>query len=111
MKSRPAKISASATRHSTGTITEVKLVSENVPASKEQERKALESIRTIVATLGPNSYLATAFEGCFEIAEENINNDFADSMKDRWLTADRKLNEANGIIEELFEDDVAASVL
>lgn len=26
-------------RHSTGTITEVKLVSENVPASKEQERK------------------------------------------------------------------------
>ena len=39
-------------RHSTGTITEVKLVSENVPASKEQERKALESIRAIVATLG-----------------------------------------------------------
>lgn len=70
-------------RHSTGTITEVKLVSENVPASKEQERKALESIRAIIATLGPNSYLATAFEGCFEIAEENINNDFADSMKDR----------------------------
>ena len=27
-------------RHSTGTITEVKLVSENVPASKEQERTA-----------------------------------------------------------------------
>lgn len=95
-------------RHSTGTITEVKLVSENVPASKEQERKALESIRAIIATLGPNSYLATAFEGCFEIAEENINNDFADSMKDRWLTADRKLNEAHGIIEEL-RDKLAES--
>lgn len=95
-------------RHSAGTITEVKLVSENVPASKEQERKALESIRAIIATLGPNSYLATAFEGCFEIAEENINNDFADSMKDRWLTADRKLNEANGIIEEL-RDKLAES--
>jgi len=52
-------------------------------ATKEQERKALERIRKIVAELGPDSYIATAFEGCFEIAEENIDNDFACSMKQR----------------------------
>lgn len=49
--------------------------------TKEQERKALEQIRKIVSSLGEDSYIATAFEGCFEIAEENIENDFACSMK------------------------------
>lgn len=52
-------------------------------STKEQERKALEQIRKIVDGLGPDSYLATAFDGCFEIAEENIENDFACSMKQR----------------------------
>ncbi len=49
--------------------------------TKEQERKALEQIRKIVENLGENSYVGSAFEGCFEIAEENISNDFACSMK------------------------------
>lgn len=52
-------------------------------ATKEQEIKALDQIRKIVEGLGPDSYIATAFEGCFEIAEENIENDFACSMKQR----------------------------
>ena len=51
--------------------------------TKEQERKALEQIRKIVAGLGEDSYIGTAFEGCFEIAEENIENDFACSLKQR----------------------------
>ena len=51
--------------------------------TKEQERKALEKIRKIVEELGENSYVGTAFEGCFEIAKENIENDFACSMKQR----------------------------
>ena len=51
--------------------------------SKEEERKALEQIKKIVSTLGPDSYIATAFEGCFDIAESNIDNDFACSMK-QW---------------------------
>lgn len=49
--------------------------------TKEQERKALEQIRAIVKDLGDDSYIATAFEGCFEIAAENIENDAACSMK------------------------------
>ena len=57
--------------------------------TKEQERKALEKIRKIVEELGENSYVGTAFEGCFEIAEENINNDFACSMKQRAEAAEK----------------------
>lgn len=56
--------------------------------SKQEERKALEQIKNIVAALGENSYIATAFEGCFEIAEENIENDFACSMKKRKEAAE-----------------------
>ena len=57
---------------------------------KEQERKALEQIKKIVAGLGEDSYIGIAFEGCFEIAEENIENDFACSMKQRAEAAERK---------------------
>lgn len=52
--------------------------------TKDRERNALEQIRGIVAELGVGSYIAAAFEGAFEIAEENIENDFACSLRDRW---------------------------
>ena len=51
--------------------------------TKDQEREALAKIREIVDGLGPDSYIGTALEGCLEIAEENIENDFACSMKQR----------------------------
>lgn len=50
-------------------------------STKDQEREALNQIKEIVAGLGEGSYVAAAFEGCFEIAEDNIGNDFARSMK------------------------------
>lgn len=59
-------------------------------ATKEQERKALEQIKKIVESLGENSYVATAFEGCFEVAADNIENDFACSMKQRAESAEKK---------------------
>lgn len=68
--------------------------------TKEQERKALAQIKKIVAGLGEGSYIATAFEGCFEIAEENIENDFGCSMKDR---ADQWHKVAQNTGEELAE--------
>lgn len=58
--------------------------------SKEQERKALKKIMDIVASLGEDSYVATAFEGCFEIAAQNIEDDFACSMKQRWESAEKE---------------------
>lgn len=50
-------------------------------STKDQEREALKKIKEIVAGLGEGSYVAAAFEGCFEIAEDNIGNDFSRSMK------------------------------
>lgn len=54
--------------------------------TKAQEMKALEQIRKIVESLGENSYIGTAFEGCFEIAEQNIENDWGCSMKQQLET-------------------------
>ena len=58
-------------------ITDVELVDDNANATKAQERATLAKIKAMVAELGPQSYIATAFEGCFEIAEENIDDDAA----------------------------------
>ncbi len=55
-------------------------------ASKEEERKALNKIKKIMEGLGENSYIVAAFDGCFEIAEDNIENDFCCSMKQRLET-------------------------
>lgn len=57
--------------------------------TKEQELKALAQIKKIVDGLGENSYIAMAFEGCFEIAEENIRNDWGCSMKQRAESAEK----------------------
>ena len=84
-------------------IYDIELIRTDACATKQQERDTLAAIMKMVEELGPQSYLATAFDGCFEIAEQNIENDFADSMKDRWIHADMQLNSANGAIEELKE--------
>lgn len=55
--------------------------------TKNDERNALAEIRRIVDSLGPDSYIGMAFEGCWEIASDNIENDFACSMKERWESA------------------------
>lgn len=73
-------------------------------ATKEQERKALARIRKIVAELGEDSYLATAFDGAWEIAEENIENDFANSTKfyvDKYNGTDGRAVAAENKIREL----------
>lgn len=95
-----------------GTITSIELVRENTCATKQQERDALAAIRQMVEELGPQSYLATAFAGCFEDAESNIENDFGDSMKARWQSAveeverlNAKLKQAEQGIEELIQKD------
>jgi predicted nuclease with TOPRIM domain len=72
-------------------IVSVELYRENTLATKDQERAALEAIKKMVAELGPQSYLATAFAGCFADAENNIENDFGDSMKGRLEYAEGQL--------------------
>lgn len=75
----------------------------NAPATKEQERQALEKIRKIVDELGDGSYVGMAFEGCFDDAEDNIRNDFGCSMKQRWESAESDLGEAEQKINTLKE--------
>lgn len=72
--------------------------------TKEQERKALEKIKRIVSELGDDSYVATAFEGCIELAEENITNDFALSMKSRCESAENTILDCKNKITELEEN-------
>lgn len=52
-------------------------------STKDEERKALEKIRKIVADLGEGSYIGMAFTGCFEDAERNIDEDAAYSNAER----------------------------
>ena len=48
------------------------------------ELEALEAIRNILSGFDPEtSPLAKAFEGCCEMAQENIENGFLDSYKER----------------------------
>lgn len=83
------------------TIQSVELHRENTSATKPQEREALAAIEKMVEELGPQSYVATAFEGCFEDAENNIENDFGDSMKSRWEFAEKQLAAAQEEIKNL----------
>lgn len=64
----------------------MQLIQKNAGVPKETERAFLNEIKEILEGLGKNSYCAMAFEGCVEDAEENIDNDFAVSMKGRWQT-------------------------
>lgn len=86
----------------------VELVAENTPATKDQECEALEKIKAILDTLGLDSYVGTAFEGCLEIAEENIENDFAFSMKQRVEAAVVENSRLKERVKEL-EDKLAES--
>lgn len=72
--------------------------------TKEQERKALEQIKKIVNGLGENSYIGTAMAGMIEDAEENIENDFAMSWKDRAETATRRFEKAEAEMVKLSQD-------
>lgn len=76
--------------------------------TKEQERKALEKIRKIVEELGTDSYVAMALDGCIDIAEENITNDWACSLKGKYEWAERVRQEtAEELIDVRKERDEA----
>ena len=95
-------------RHGTATIISIELASTDAPATKQQEREALDKIRKIVEQLGPDSYLATAFEGCFGLAAENIDNDWACSMADRARSAEMRAEELEDKLAESVKDYEAA---
>lgn len=78
--------------------------------TKEQELKALAQIKKIVEGLGEDSYVATAFEGCFEIARDNIDNDWACSMKQRAESAEQiagKLQDLNAELRKQLDTTIS----
>lgn len=95
-------------RHGTGAIVSVELVQTDATATKQQERETLEKIQKMVEQLGPDSYLATAFEGCFSLAAENIENDWACSMADRARRAEKRAEELEDKLAESVKDYEAA---
>lgn len=60
-------------------------------ATKQQEREALDKIAEIIKGLGQDSYIAAAFDGCLDMAEDNIGNDFMCSMKARAEDAQQEV--------------------
>lgn len=74
-------------------IVDVELHDSDANATKEQERETMEKIKAMVAELGPQSYLKTAFEGVFEIAEMNIDEDAAYSFPGRVSLLEEQLKE------------------
>ena len=87
--------------HTDVEVTDIELLRDNACATKAQERETLEAIRKMVAELGPQSYVATAFEGCFEDAEQNIECDFAFSQKQVADAATEKVAELEAKVKEL----------
>ncbi|MCD8397504.1 MAG: hypothetical protein LUD12_10070 [Lachnospiraceae bacterium] len=77
-------------------------------ATKNQEMEALKKIKEIVADLGKDSYLAIAFEGCFEDAEDNIGNDFGCSMKQRFESAQKEADHFRELAGKLTDERDAA---
>lgn len=74
-------------------VLDVELHDTDVNATKEQERETMEKIKAMVAELGPQSYLKTAFEGVFEVAEMNIDEDAAYSFPGRVSLLEEQLKE------------------
>lgn len=70
-------------------------------ATKEQERKALEQIAEIIRKAGgADSYIGKAFEGCIEMAQENIDNDFWNSWKEKYGCVMTKATEKLTALED-----------
>ena len=90
------------------TVQSIELHRENTSATKQQERDTLAVIRKMVEELGPQSYLATAFEGCFEDAEQNIEDDAAYSMKARLEIQAQRAIERGHEVNRLKADLTAA---
>lgn len=75
--------------------------------TKDQERQAIEKIRKIVEGLGENSYVGFAMDGILELAEDNIREDTAYSMKERAEIAQkdaRKAEKENKDLKAEIED-------
>lgn len=66
--------------------------------TKQEERAALAKIEKILKAAGPDSYIGMAFAGCCEIAADNIENDFGESMQARVAAREKELREVKEML-------------
>lgn len=93
-------------------IVDIELHNADANATKEQERETMEKIKAMVAELGPQSYLKTAFEGVFEVAEMNIDEDAAYSFPGRVSILEEQLKETGSKLNSAKRDaDIAQKAL
>lgn len=72
--------------------------------TKAEEMKVLEKIGKLVESTGEGSYISMAFEGVLEDAEDNINNDFGNSWKQRAEAAEKMVKQYKKVRDELVEE-------
>lgn len=73
--------------------------------TKQEEREALAKIQKILAKAGPDSYIGMAFAGCCEIAADNIENDFGESLQARVLAREKELREVKEMLYREQKDN------
>ena len=73
--------------------------------TKQEERAALAKIEKIIKAAGPDSYIGMAFAGCCEIAADNIENDFGESMQARVFAREKELREVKEILYREQKDN------
>lgn len=73
--------------------------------TKQEEREALKKIEKIIKAAGPDSYIGIAFAGCCEIAADNIENDFGDSMQSRVFSREKELREVKEMLYREQKDN------
>lgn len=67
--------------------------------TKKQEQEALDKIREILEGLDRDSWLNWAFDGCVEMAQRNLDEDSANSMKEQRDNARTKVEELESDVE------------
>ena len=73
--------------------------------TKQEERAALAKIEKIIKAAGPDSYIGMAFAGCCEIAADNIENDFGESMQARVAAREKELREVKEMLYREQKDN------
>ena len=71
--------------------------------TKDQEREVLQKIKKLIDSTGSDSYISAAFEGCIDLANDNIDNDWCMSFKDAAETAHANEMKAEAIAQERAE--------
>lgn len=72
--------------------------------TKAEEHAILEKIVALIESTGPDSYIATAFQGCVADAELNIADDAAYSYYDRYHSLKVKIEAIKETLMEALTD-------